>query len=293
MAKELRTLLLATDGSADAQVAANAAIDLATRTGAALHVAHIWKPPEYPVEVPHLTKACESRGQRTLTGAITAIQSAGGQIAQTYLRKGQPADEIAQLAPQLGADLIVMGSRGMSRVERLMLGSVSEGVMVQTPIPVLVLRGGAAAWPPVHVVVGFDGSPEGELAAELAFGLGRLYAATGTVVLALPDLAQLLREGEGLDQTAVDDARRRAGESATQAAARFAAVLGQPPEARYHEEDDPSALILNVVAERSDPTLIAVGRRGLTPAQRLRLGSTSGSLLKVAPWPLLVCPAKR
>src|SRR3712207_2674630 len=60
---------------------------------------------------------------------------------------GTPVDAILDLGEEIGADLIVMGSRGHGPLGRLILGSVSEGVVHHAPCPVLVLRGGPKPGP--------------------------------------------------------------------------------------------------------------------------------------------------
>ena len=58
-----------------------------------------------------------------------------------------PVDGIHKTAEQIGADLIVMGTHGRSGLNRLMLGSVAEGILRESLVPVLTVRGGAASVP--------------------------------------------------------------------------------------------------------------------------------------------------
>jgi hypothetical protein len=57
------------------------------------------------------------------------VEAEGVSVARTYLREGSPAEEIADLAGEIGADLVVVGSRGLGTIKRLLLGSVAEGVV--------------------------------------------------------------------------------------------------------------------------------------------------------------------
>lgn len=77
----------------------------------------------------------------------SAFLSAGGKQHPTgsgrvlsHLRLEAPAEEIAQIAADLEADLVVVGSHGRTGVARLLLGSVSESVVKLAPCPVLVVR---------------------------------------------------------------------------------------------------------------------------------------------------------
>ncbi len=98
-------------------------------------------------------------------------------------------DEIAALAASLDADLICVGSRGLGPVRRLVLGSVSEGLVHTADRPVLIMRGGEDAWPPAHLVIGDDGSDDAVRAADLAVSRAPLFDASATLVRALPEKA--------------------------------------------------------------------------------------------------------
>jgi nucleotide-binding universal stress UspA family protein len=67
----------------------------------------------------------------------------------TRLERGDAAATILRLAREEDADLIVMGSHGHSRIHRALLGSVSERVLAQSAVPVLLMRGNGCAEPPV------------------------------------------------------------------------------------------------------------------------------------------------
>lgn len=73
-------------------------------------------------------------------GAFRAKYSARFARAVTHVRVGSPADEIAQLAADLDADLVMVGTHGRRGVRRLLLGSVAEGTMRLARCPVLVVR---------------------------------------------------------------------------------------------------------------------------------------------------------
>ena len=132
-------IVLATDGSKDAALAAQAAIDLTNQSGAELHVVHVGhgsltlSPTKYRAEA-----------QERLDELVREVKDAGGTVADAHLRidtHGTMEDEnIVGLAEELGADLIVIGSRGLGGMKRLLMGSVSESVMRHAHCPVLVVR---------------------------------------------------------------------------------------------------------------------------------------------------------
>ena len=61
-------------------------------------------------------------------------------MAQSQLTEGKPEAEITALAEEIGAGLIVVGSRGLGGIRRTMLGSVSDSVVRHAHCPVLVVR---------------------------------------------------------------------------------------------------------------------------------------------------------
>lgn len=67
----------------------------------------------------------------------------------TRLERGDAAATILRVARDEQADLIVMGSHGHSRIHRALLGSVSEKVLAQSAVPVLLMRGNGCADPPI------------------------------------------------------------------------------------------------------------------------------------------------
>ena len=68
------------------------------------------------------------------------MKSSGIEVAEAHLRRGRADEEVIVLAEELGADLIVMGSRGLGGVKRALMGSVSDSVVRHAHCPVLVVR---------------------------------------------------------------------------------------------------------------------------------------------------------
>ena len=150
-------ILLATDGSSEAELATRTAVDLAQKTGSELHVIHVLDVAQIAklqagatdpqrVEQPDplleeaLERLSEQRGKEVLDTEVERVRSAGGTVAQAYLMMGGVAREIVHLAEDLGAGLIVMGSRGRGGIRRALMGSVSDSVVRHAHCPVLVVR---------------------------------------------------------------------------------------------------------------------------------------------------------
>jgi nucleotide-binding universal stress UspA family protein len=140
-------ILLATDGSEEAELAATRAVDIAEKTDSELHVVHVGVLPSFLVSYPgtlgyerRLYDQIEEDSRQLLRELSWRLKAAGGTVAGTHLRMGQVALEIVALAEELGVGLIVMGSRGLGGVRRALMGSVSDSVVRHAHCPVLVVR---------------------------------------------------------------------------------------------------------------------------------------------------------
>jgi nucleotide-binding universal stress UspA family protein len=141
-------ILLATDGSDEAAMAAEAAAELSKQSGSEIHVAYVLPAPAqlighhlYSAEMREsLLGAAEREAETFLKERAEQIGTDGGKVAETHLRSGEPDKEILRLAEELGAGLIVIGSRGLGAVSRTLMGSVSESVVRQAHCPVFVVR---------------------------------------------------------------------------------------------------------------------------------------------------------
>ncbi len=294
-------ILLATDGSEDAAQAALAAVELSKRTGSELHVVHVL--PRFPrYAYPGVTPQVYSyvldktlrEARDLLDEQVKRIKDRGGRVAETHTRRGPPADEILDLAQDLGVGLIVVGSRGLGPVKGLVLGSVSEGVVHgATSCPVLVFRGGPDAWPPRRVVVGDDGSEAAKGVGVLAARIGKLFDAEVLLMRVYPRLPEIDIEGRGFDARMIDDELRREERVLE---GRAAEIEGAPGTVRPRVRiatGEPATALLEAAQDTPEKTLVAVGSRGLDAAQRIRLGSVSTKVLHAAKGPVLVSQLPR
>lgn len=140
-------ILLATDGSEDSELAARTAIDLSKRLDSQLHVVYVTPEHAYHHAYYHLRHREEverfRREDRLMLDELAdRVREAGGILAETHLRVGDAAKEIVGAAEELGAGLIVVGSRGRGRMRRLLMGSVSDSVVRHAHCSVLVVRVG-------------------------------------------------------------------------------------------------------------------------------------------------------
>jgi nucleotide-binding universal stress UspA family protein len=147
-------VLLATDGSEEAALAAQTALDIADKTSSELHVVLVglssayvgMGPPEIAdIPAPRQEELTEE-ARRLLDAQVGRIEAEGGTVAQAHLRIGKPDEQIVDLAEEIGAGLIVMGSRGLGGIRRALMGSVSDSVVRHAHCPVLIVRAQKRGW---------------------------------------------------------------------------------------------------------------------------------------------------
>jgi nucleotide-binding universal stress UspA family protein len=138
-------ILLATDGSTSSAKAARRAARMAQAFGAELHVVHAM-----PVTQPYHLIGSDAEGpslyeedlrwaKELLDAHVRKIEEEGGSVTKAHLRTGEPDAEVVGLAEVIGADMIVVGSRGMSPLRRP-IGSVSSSIATHAHCPVLIAR---------------------------------------------------------------------------------------------------------------------------------------------------------
>jgi nucleotide-binding universal stress UspA family protein len=137
-------ILLATDGSRQAELAARTAADLAQKTDSELHVVHVLASPLATHDPssfdPEVWARLEERERTTLEDVVGKIEASGGKVEGSHHKAGRPDAEIVALAEEIGAGLIVMGARGVGRIRRALTGSVSDSVLRHAHCPVLMVR---------------------------------------------------------------------------------------------------------------------------------------------------------
>ncbi len=135
------TVLLATDGSREAQLAAATAADLARRTDSELHLIHVGElRPTFLAQTELEPAQLERQARELLDEQVRRVEEAGGTVEEGHLRLGRADEEIVDLAQSIGAGMIVMGSRGRGRIRRALMGSVADSVVRHAHCPVTIVR---------------------------------------------------------------------------------------------------------------------------------------------------------
>jgi len=225
-----------------------------------------------------------------LDAAEREISCARSDVAiEAVLVRGRPGTVIVDQACELGADLIVVGHRGMGRWESMLLGSVSAEVVDHAPCPVLVARDDQLG----PIVLADDGSYHARMAECVVEQWPLFRGLPVTVVTVSEDgipyaatAAPMLYPDTMTAYEASSAAERDSRQAACEAAAGRLRDAGLAATAEVRRGDAAHQIVAS--ARAHDAGIIVVGTRGQTGLRRLVLGSVARNVLLHAPCSVLV-----
>jgi nucleotide-binding universal stress UspA family protein len=128
------------DDSPGTRAALRLAAPLARLTDASLVLVHVFGPRQPAIGSG--ARGCVNSYREDVTRAEVVLRQARRQamdvVAQSELRFGEPSSVLCERARELGASLVIVGSRRLGTIDRQLLGSVSHGVLARAPCSVLV-----------------------------------------------------------------------------------------------------------------------------------------------------------
>jgi nucleotide-binding universal stress UspA family protein len=288
-------ILLATDGSDEAAAARQLLQALPLPSGSTLRVISVVNVPAGIAGGRVSVRMLELLSQEDWARADRVVHVAAEQLScegltvSTAVRNGEPAAQIILAADEFAADLVVVGSKGLTGLQGFFLGSVARSVAKRAPCPVLVARAPRNGLR--QVVVATDGSDRANRAIEFVARLPlpdpseiRLVH----VVRPYVPFSGLPTEGPEV-QLAVDEVRRQQEEMAAEvlaAAAKRLTEVGRSVRTELRV-GDPTSEILEL-AEALQADLIVAGARGAGLLEGLLLGSVADRLLKEARCSVLI-----
>ena len=298
-------ILCAVDGSEHSQWGIQALETLASQEPEQVGLLHIIDQPalqaatnKNPVAAKRALAAMEKAGTIVLREAARSARLALGQAAtgprtklQTILLHGPIAHTIARTARRLKADLILMGSRGLSDIQGFLLGSVSRQVAATAPCPLLVVKQPLESLR--RVVFAVDDSRPSRAAARFLRSRILPESAKVTILTSVESpvtdfAARYLSESQltELKQPVIDRATRLVNALRDEFIKDgFSAVT------QVHMDHVIDTIVKYV--EASHDQLLVIGSRDLTKSERLYLGSVSESLLRHAPCSVLIVRGAR
>ena len=143
-------ILVATDSSPSSKRALEAAIDLALKYKASLHIIQVISDTQMPEEIRTMAEVASKEdedkdvlttvAERILNEAKLEAEKVGINEVEISVGEGDPATIIVDTAHQLAVDLVVLGTRGLSQVKSLLMGSVSQKVSNLADVNCLIVR---------------------------------------------------------------------------------------------------------------------------------------------------------
>ncbi len=142
-------IVVAFDGSNDAAIAVRLASSLCSKFGAELLVVHVFSSPTVALgaasgmpgpDYRQMEEAMNEAGKKTLSRGLALAGESGVMAKGELIEAPSVVEAIVDYAAKQGADLIVVGTRGMTGFKKLILGSVSSGLISHAHCPVLVAR---------------------------------------------------------------------------------------------------------------------------------------------------------
>jgi nucleotide-binding universal stress UspA family protein len=295
-------ILFATDGSRSAREARAFAAALPLAAGDAIHVicvahapaaelAHVAGPGGDGWLLDHIVKTARATAAAILAEDAAALARDGVAVT-TAMLEGEPAHAILQAADELPADLVVVGSRGLTGIEGLIMGSVARNVARHARRPVVVAHAPERGL--ARVVLGVDGSEHSRHAAAFLVRLPLPPAAEVVVahVVRPPHADSLLPQWDPEAARAAEAALRRRAELAGERciAAALAVLEAGHRAARPALREGDAALELANLATEDGADLIAAGARGGSRIEGLLVGSVADRLLRVEGRSVLLVP---
>jgi nucleotide-binding universal stress UspA family protein/nitrite reductase/ring-hydroxylating ferredoxin subunit len=246
-----KRIVVGTDGSEQARSALAVAARLAKASRATLLIVH--------------ASSRDAQGREILRAAAAGAQEVAARVG-TEMRPGPGADVLVEVADQQDADLIVVGSRGLSRAKQVLIGSVSHRVAYRAPCDVLIVRAehGPEDVPYRRILLGTDGSATADRCARKGYDLAGLLGASITLTfVGHPRTAQIVLDDTHDCQDVKVEVTKRS-------------VEGRAADQIVR------------LAEQDGLDLIVVGNRGMRGPARLLLGSVPQDVIQHAPCDVLI-----
>ena len=208
------------------------------------------------------------------------IAAKEGYIIKTILEEGEPASRIIDIADAHNRELIIMGRRGLSNLERVFVGSVTQRVIGLSHGDVFVVpENTPIAWK--RILVATDGSSFSHAAVNRAIRFALSYGGEIEVVSVVDVLPELYGDAPGLVDELI-------GKAKGYAAAAVKTVIDNGIKANSHVVEGVAYEVIPELARTLDAQVIVVGSHGRTGMRRLLLGSVAEKIIGYASCPVLV-----
>lgn len=277
-----RKILVAVDSSESSRNALHQAFKLANEEKCWITVTSVVPPYEGEIETlgvkdirASLRKPCDDA-----LAEVEKIARTERMLVKTVCEEGEVHERIVDLADAENCDVIVMGRRGLRRIERALIGSITARVIGHTQRDVLVVPNGTVVgWK--KIVFATDGSKYSAAAAEKAISFAQAYGGELRIVSVADVPAEFYAEAPKAVEDLVRKARGFVANVKKQAEAAGVKAETFVGEAEAYEA------ITNLAKEQK-ADMIIIGSHGRTGLRRLLMGSVAEKVIGYTPCPVLV-----
>lgn len=288
-------IVIPVDGSDEAKRAARRGLELAHDFDATVDVLHVIEG-----ERLRLTRSAdeETRLRERGEAVLAEVEELAADLDQsitTQLVEGDPAEQIGEYTTDQGAALVVIGRQGLSGLGRRLLGGVTEQVLHQCEVPVLVVPDGereATDHEYARVLVPTDGSENADAAVAHGVAVARRYGS----VLHVLNVVDLQAAGGafnagGLEESFVERLETEGREAVERVAEE---VTADAPDVDVETAVTKTASFEGAAAgireyvEDTDIDLVVMGSHGRSNVRRQLLGSVASTVLRTVDIPVLV-----
>ena len=206
-----------------------------------------------------------------------------GWTLETVIRQGDPANDIIEVATKIDSDLLVIGSHGLGRIERFLIGSVSRKVVEYAPCSVLVARPEdtstreSVTANPLRLLLALDGSASAQAALDRVVTMASLAPMDITLVSVLA-FSRFYRMDVLEKLTDAWQTQKQAAQTQLDVAAATLRKLGANVSVELQEGNHVSDTLFSI-ADQAGTDIIMAGHKGHTRVERFLLGSVSRRLV--------------
>ena len=305
MKKVIQRILFATDFSQCSSHAFQFALSWSEACVAELHIIHVLGPYtglDIEASVTKLYVDEQQKISRTKLDDLLMEAKTRVPATSTQLVCGMPSDQISEYAVDYHADLVITGTHGWTGLDRILLGSIAERVVRQSPCPVMTVRYTEGATQksenhtippskseddkrltPHHLLIPIDFSECSLNAYEYGVQVAKCYDASVTLLHALEPLSYSL--DFNLTHPVENKEYRQKVESRL---SEFSDVLkNQGLRADYQLRDKPASSAIPRTLSAIQADMIVMGTHGRGGFSRLEMGSVAEAVLRQSPYPVL------
>ncbi len=280
-----KTLLVGFDDSQPSKAALKEAANWVKRHGGDVILVHavFFDAEEFGIAPVQMEKRLK-HGERICMDTKEMVAREFGIEAKSILCEGEPPEVLVSMAKEKNADLIVLGTFGRRGINRLLMGSVTSQVIVNSPVDVLVVKKQCSECSGEYrsILVPFDGSDFSKKALGKACILSKTAGSEVTVLYVIPRYEEMI----GFFRTdSIKKSMNQEAQKIVEAAISAAAAAGISVKTEIREGHSAEKII--DVASGMKKDLIVMGSYGWRGVNKAIMGSTTERVLIGAPCPVL------